>query len=160
MPEVKIDARAAAAQSLFVVDLPMGTPVLTLEGVMPVEHLLPDDRIITRAGSVALMSITSEEVSAPDLLRVSARALGHDRPEEDMLLSADQPILIRDWRARALFGAAQATVPVRRLIDGQYIRPEKVAAIRMIRLTVPRASVLYAGSLEIVTRTVPAPQTA
>ncbi len=157
MPDLSSETKT---ETLFVIDLPLGTPVLTLEGEMPVEHLLPEDRIITRAGSVLLSEITSEEVASPALLRVSARALGHDRPDEDMLLPADQPILIRDWRARALFGSMQATVPLKRLVDGQYVRPEPVERIRMIRLTLPRASVIYAGSLEVATLAIPVPQTA
>lgn len=157
MPDLSSETKT---ETLFVIDLPLGTPVLTLEGEMPVEHLLPEDRIITRAGSVLLSEITSEEVAAPEILRVSARALGHDRPDEDMLLPADQPILIRDWRARALFGSMQATVPLKRLVDGQYIRREPVERIRMIRLTLPRASVIYAGTLEVATLAIPVPQTA
>ena len=159
MQQASPETRTATA-TVFVIDLPMGTPVLTLEGEMPVEHLLPEDRIITRAGSVLLSDISSEDIAAPEMLRVSARALGHDRPDEDMLLPAGQPVLIRDWRARALFGAMQATVPLRRLIDGQYIRPEPVERIRMIRLTLPRASVIYAGTLEVATLAIPVPQTA
>ena len=157
MPDLSSETKT---ETLFVIDLPLGTPVLTLEGEMPVEHLLPDDRIITRAGSVLLSEITSDDVAAPDILRVSARALGHDRPDEDMLLPAGQPILIRDWRARALFGSMQATVPLKRLVDGQYIRREPVERIRMIRLTLPRASVIYAGTLEVATLAIPVPQTA
>lgn len=157
MPDLSSETKT---ETLFVIDLPLGTPVLTLEGDMPVEHLLPEDRIITRAGSVLLSEITSDDVAAPDMLRVSARALGHDRPDEDMLLPAGQPILIRDWRARALFGSMQATVPLKRLVDGQYIRPEPVERIRMIRLTLPRASVIYAGTLEVATLAIPVPQTA
>lgn len=156
MPDLSSETKT---ETLFVIDLPLGTPVLTLEGEMPVEHLLPEDRIITRAGSVLLSEITSDDVAAPDILRVSARALGHDRPDEDMLLPAGQPILIRDWRARALFGSMQATVPLKRLVDGQYIRPEPVERIRMIRLTLPRASVIYAGTLEVATLAIPVPQT-
>lgn len=157
MPDLSSETKT---ETLFVIDLPLGTPVLTLEGEMPVEHLLPEDRIITRAGSVLLSEISSVDVATPDILRVSARALGHDRPDEDMLLPADQPILIRDWRARALFGSMQATVPLKRLVDGQYIRPEPVERIRMIRLTLPRASVIYAGTLEVATLAIPVPQTA
>ncbi len=157
MPDLSSETKT---ETLFVIDLPLGTPVLTLEGEMPVEHLLPEDRIITRAGSVLLSEITSDDVAAPEILRVSARALGHDRPDEDMLLPAGQPILIRDWRARALFGSMQATVPLKRLVDGQYIRREPVERIRMIRLTLPRASVIYAGALEVATLAIPVPQTA
>ena len=37
------------------------------------------------------------------------RRLGHDRPEQDLILfRASDAILIRDWRAEALFGTAEA----------------------------------------------------
>ena len=31
-------------------------------------------------------------------------SLGVGKPADDVLVAADQPILIRDWRAKALFG--------------------------------------------------------
>lgn len=137
--------------SLFAIDLAAGTPVLTLEGIMPVDQIVPGNRIVTRAGSVPVSDVTSTLVETPEMVRVSPSALCDPRPDDDMLLPADQPVLVRDWRARAMFGASQAMVPVRRLIDGQYIRPEPVAPIRMWRLCMPRAVVIYAGSLEVAT---------
>lgn len=143
---------AASPETLhdLAVALPAGTPILTLQGALPVEHLLPQDRLVTRAGALALRSVTARLDPAPDLVRVSARALGHDRPDDDLLLPAAQPVLVRDWRARALFGSDHATVPLVRLIDGTHIRREPARPVRMIRLGMPRAAVLYAGGLELV----------
>lgn len=141
----------AAAEVLadFCIELAVGTPVLTLQGELPVEHLLPGDRLITRAGAMPVTAVSSRLATDEALLRVSARALGHDRPAEDVLLAEGQPVLIRDWRSKALFGASEAVVPLSRLIDGSHIRREAQSPVRMIRLDLPRAAVIYAGGLEL-----------
>ncbi len=141
------------------IDLVAGTAVMTLNGILPVEHLLPEDRIITRTGAMRISAVTSRLARNPDLLRVSARALGHDRPEDDVLLPANQPIHLRDWRAKALFGTDQAIVAARRLADGMHIRPERPAQIRIIHIDLPRAAVIYAGGLELAAQPVTAKAT-
>ncbi len=45
-----------------------------------------------------------------EMVRISASALGHDRPEADLFVAPDQQILIRDWRAKALYGRDVAMV--------------------------------------------------
>jgi hypothetical protein len=143
-----IASHAAAGHEIA---LPAGTPVLTLQGILPVEHVLPQDRVVTRSGALPVTAVATAMDRDTPLVRVSARALGHDRPEADVLLPAAQTILLRDWRAKAMFGADQATVALARLIDGTHIRREPAAEVRMIRLTLPRPAVLYAGGVEIVT---------
>jgi hypothetical protein len=137
------------APDAFDVILTAGTVVLTLDGALPVEHLAPGDRIVTRAGAQRLSGIAVAGTAEVPLVRISARALGHDRPSEDVILPASQPVLLRDWRARALFGQDQAVVPAGRLIDGSYIRAETGVALRLYRLTFERPAVLYAGDLEL-----------
>jgi hypothetical protein len=144
-----VQPATADATDVFCIDLALGTSVMTLQGEMPVEHVLPDDRLVTRSGAMPVLAVSSRS-SDTNLLRISARALGHDRPAEDVFVDEDQQILIRDWRARALFGQPEASVPAARLIDGTHIRREPGASIRMIRITLPRAAVLYAGGLELV----------
>lgn len=145
------DDRPATQQTsdLFCIDLALGTPVMTLQGEMPVEHVLPGDRLVTRSGAMPVLAVSSRP-SATELLRISARALGHDRPAEDVLVDEAQLVLIRDWRAKALFGQPEATVPAARLIDGVHIRREPGAHTRMVRLSLPRAAAIYAGGLELV----------
>lgn len=143
-----IEAQTVAPYAL---DLPRGTPVMTMQGVMPIEHLLPGDRVITRAGAVPLVAVAALPPAPVAIVRVSARALGHDRPAEDICLPADQPILIRDWRAKALFGQLEAVVPLSRLIDGAYVQAAPVATLPLIRLGLPRATVVQAAGLELAT---------
>lgn len=135
----------------FGIDLVAGTPVMTLQGILPVEHLLPDDRIVTRSGAMRIGAISTRVARKPDLLRISAHALDNNQPEEDVLLTADQSVHLRDWRAKALFGTDQATVPAYRLADGTHIRRERPASARIIRIGLPREALIYAGGMELAT---------
>lgn len=137
------------------VGLPVGVQVLTLQGAMPVEFLSPGDKVITRSGARSLRAIDVAVIPEAEVVHVSAGALGHDRPGQPLCLPAAQPVLVRDWRAKALFGAATATVPAARLIDGEFLRPGKVPGLRVVRLCFDATETVYADGVEVVC----APQT-
>ena len=127
----------------------MGTPVMTVDGEIPVEYLNVGDRIITRAGVCKLASVSVRVDRGTQMVRIGAGTLGHDRPCAETLVPADQMILIRDWRAKALYGAAQVLVAAARLADGAQIRIETVAEARVFTLGFDADVVLFAGGLEI-----------
>ncbi|MDP4032156.1 MAG: Hint domain-containing protein [Pseudorhodobacter sp.] len=129
--------------------LSAGTLVLTLDGALPVENLMPGDRVITRDGARTLRGVHVKLQHDTAMIRVSASTLGAEQPEDDMLIPPDQQILIRDWRAKALKGTHQALVHANRLIDGEYIRAETVSVQRLFRLDFDAAAVIYAGGLEL-----------
>ena len=129
--------------------LACGTTVLTLDGILPVEFLSPGDRIITRDGALRLASIEVTVVQNARVIRISEGTLGIDRPEGDMIVSPDQPIMIRDWRAKAMFGTQAAMVPAARLVDGAYIRAEILPQVRFYTLRFANNAVIYAGGLEL-----------
>jgi hypothetical protein len=83
------------------------------------------------------------------MVRISASALGHDRPEADMFVAPSQQVLVRDWRAKALYSKDVAMVEAQRLADGDYIRKETVAEVRLFTLVFEREEVVYAGGLEL-----------
>ena len=125
-----------------------GSSVMTLTGARPVEGLRPGDRIITRAGALVLREIEVRCERQARLVRISASALGNERPDEDIVVAADQPILVRDWRAAALAGTAVAMIPAARLADGIYIRAEARRDTRVFRLIFDQPAVIYAQGLE------------
>jgi hypothetical protein len=127
----------------------LGTEVMTLEGALPVEYLNPGDRVLTRSGARRLRSMAMTRIQNARVVRISEDTLGVDHPPEPVLVTRDQPILIRDWRARALYGAAQALIPARRLVDGEFIRHEVVDDLRLYTLHFDAAEVIYAGGLEL-----------
>ncbi len=126
-----------------------GTAILTLHGALPVEHLCVGDRVVTRNGARSLVHIAVTRGRNTPLVRVSCGSLGVGRPAGDVLLAPDQPILIRDWRAKAMFGHPQALVPAARLIDGSYVRFEQVAGLTLFSLHFDQPAVIFAGGLEL-----------
>lgn len=134
-----------------------GTRVLTLDGEMPVEFLTPGDRVITRDSGIAVLRDIRVRKVAVAAVAIAAGSLGHTRPDEDMILPAAQKVLVRDWRAEALFGAKQAMVPVARLADGQFVREIGERELTLCELVFDSAHVVYAGGMEL---DAPVPETA
>lgn len=126
-----------------------GTMVRTLDGVLPVEYLTPGDRIVTRSGARRLTSVSVQARKVVDLVRIRASTIGHDRPEQDLLVSTGQPILIRDWRAKAIFGVPVAAIPASRLADGEFVCLETHAQVRLFTLRFDEDEVIYAEGLEL-----------
>lgn len=126
-----------------------GTAILTLDGELPVEYLQPGDRILTRAGARRLTQIEVTVVQNARVVHIAHDTLGVDRPATDITVSAAQQLLIRDWRAKAMFGTATAMIPAARLADGEYIRTETVAEARFFTLSFADDAVIYAGGLEL-----------
>ncbi len=140
----KLDATVTALHAMAV-----GTPVLTLDGELPVEFLQPGDRILTRGGARRVKEVAVTVVHHARVVKISHDTLGVDRPTVEVTVSAAQAILIRDWRAKAMFGTAQAMIPAGRLVDGEYIRAETVAEMRFFTLSFDEDAVIYAGGLEL-----------
>ena len=140
---------AAKAQIGLGHGLALATPVLSLDGLMPVEYLTVGERIITRLGALRLRAIETQVVQNARVVRIAQGVLGVDRPEADMMVTPDQPILIRDWRAKALTGQAVALIPAQRLVDGSYICAEVLAEVRLFTLRFDEDAVIYAGGLEL-----------
>lgn len=124
------------------------TPVMTLRGPVPVQHLAPGDRLVTRSGARVLRAVTCRQAMVA-LVRCPAGALGHDRPEDAVLLAPGQGVLIRDWRAMALFGRPQAVVPAARLADGVTVHCLPATPLRLFRLHLDGPQVVQAGGLEL-----------
>lgn len=125
-----------------------GTPVLTAGGEMAVEHLAPGDAVITRAGLRRLVAVEVAEGALRPVVRIAPRSFGGGRPEAEVTMAPGQKALIRDWRARALWGKAQLAVPALRLADGEMVR-RGMARGRLLRLRFAEEAVIYAGGVEL-----------
>jgi len=99
-----------------------GTILLTQDGEMPVEFISQGDKVVTRdAGFATVVGVTRVRVTT-HAISFAAGSLGDTRPDQDLVLPAGQPVLIRDWRAQAMFGTPQALVRADALLDGEFIR--------------------------------------
>ena len=137
-----------------------GTQVRTLDGLLPVEFLAPGDSIVTRAGARQLVAVSVRRRIGINLVRIRATTLGHDRPEHDLLLAPDQPVMIRDWRAQALYGVDVAAIPATRLADGEFILSERFTEALLFTLRFAEEEVVYAEGLEILCPAVLVPSAA
>lgn len=148
-PTPRPTARAGAKTNACEAGLAPGTTVLTMDGAIPVEFLNPGDRIITRRGVRKLKAVMRHTLpeGTPRVV-VSADALG-GKPATDITLMPGQRVLIRDWRAQALWGKDIAAPQAARLVDGHYIRTETTGAQIMLSLYLGAPEIIYADGLEL-----------
>jgi len=127
----------------------VGTVLLTQDGEMPVEFLSPGDRIITRDSGFAQLEAIRCRRTLTHAICFAAGSLGDMRPDQDLVLPAAQMVLIRDWRAQAMFGVDQALVRADGLVDGEFIRDTGPQKMRLYQLQFANPHVIYAGGLEL-----------
>ncbi len=142
-------ARSNQTEALGIQGMLAGTSVLTLDGSLPVEFLEPGDRVLTRMGSRRISRVEVTVVRHARVVQIAHDTLGAGRPDQDVTISAAQGVLVRDWRAKALFGAAQAVVPASRLADGTYAKNAILSEARLFALIFDEPAVIYAGGLEL-----------
>ena len=142
-------AYRSESEALGIQGMLAGTMVLTLDGALPVDYLEPGDRVVTRMGARRITRLEVTVVRHARVVQITHNTLGTGRPDQDMIVSAAQGILIRDWRAKALFGATEVVVPAGRLVDGLYARSAILAEARLYALGFEDATVIYAGGLEL-----------
>ena len=128
-----------------------GTTVLTLEGETPVEFISIGDKLITRDSGIAKVTHIQRSSRDVQAIAFAAGSLGHTRPERDAMLAGDQMVLIRDWRARALFNSERALVAARALVDGEFIRDLGQQPHTLYQLFCDSPHILYAEGLELGT---------
>ncbi len=127
-----------------------GTIVLTMKGEVPVEHLQAGDRVITRNSGMAVVKAIAKTDCKTDLVTIKAGSLGTTRPDKDMTLAAATQVLIRDWRAEAIFGKDQALVPAARLIDGEFVsKSSSETQTVLYNLQFDAEQIIYADGMEI-----------
>lgn len=143
-------ASRGGASVLAGAGLPMGTVIYTLAGALPVEALYPGDRVITRdAGAQTLLDIRRHPVAAETrMVKVTGDALG-SKPTQDTILPGSQRVLIRDWRAQALYGTPTARVPLSRLVDGEFLSWTDERPEALLTLHFAHPHIIYANGLEL-----------
>lgn len=142
--------RAALRVRATDVGLAPDTTVLTADGAIPAAYLNAGDRVITRRGMRTLRAVVRRKLDASAArVLVRADALG-GKPERDVLLMPKQRVLVRDWRAKALWGRDVAAPEVTRLVDGRFVtRVHPAEATQVLALYFGAPEVIYADGLEL-----------
>jgi hypothetical protein len=122
---------------------------LTVDGEVPVEHLSPGQLIATRNGGMTRLEEIRATTQATRAIRFAAGCFGAAGPGVDIVLPAEQPVLIRDWRARALFGQSQAMTIAAHLLDGAAIADIGPRRLVLFRLIFDRPRVIRASGMEL-----------
>jgi len=136
-----------------------GTRILTPGGAVAIETLEAGDRIITRDHGVQMIRwIGATTISAgymaarPNLRPVLIRkgALGKDVPEQDMRVSRQHRILVRDWRAEVMFGVEGGIlVPAFSLCNDKDVLQERPTGdVTYIHMAFDDHEVVYADGVE------------
>lgn len=125
------------------------TWVLTRRGEVRAADLTAGDHLITRSGGFSEVLGTSWAIQRARAVIIKAGSLGHTRPGCDLILPSCQRILVRDWRARALFGRSESLAEVSRLVDGEFIRNLGEQDLGLVFLRLANSEVIYAGGLEL-----------
>ncbi|NEY88795.1 Hint domain-containing protein [Tabrizicola oligotrophica] len=149
-------AAETSAQEIFAgTGLVQGTPVLTLDGELPVEFLMPGDRVITRNGMRKVLQVEVTRVENARVVAISPDSLGVGRPDAVIFVAPAQAVLIRDWRAKALYGRTEAQVAAASLCDGEFIRADILPEARFVALRFAGPEVIFAGGTELACAAVP-----
>jgi Hint domain len=143
--EDSAQTRSLSRHSGFVI----GSKILTLDGELPVEFLSVGDRVITRdTGLAVLREIHVFEVECA-MVWIMGGSLGHNKPDEDTKIAAEQKLLLRDWRSVALTGQKQALVAAEDLVDGEFVRTAGIQNTKLFQLVFDATHVIYADGLEL-----------
>ena len=126
-----------------------GMTVLTLAGEIAAQDLRPGARVITRDTGVATLRAVSFARVTAGVIRFKAGSLGHTRPDRDTLTLPGTLIHLRDWRARAMRKAPQASIAALDLVDDEFVALEGDVTQTVVTLYFDRPHVIYADGLEI-----------
>ncbi|MEP4038492.1 Hint domain-containing protein [Pseudophaeobacter sp.] len=135
-------------QASFVALLP-GTLLHTRRGDCRVETLRPGDDIISRDQGLVTCTAIQQRTCSTNTIWFAPGSLGDSRPECDVILPADQQILLRDWRAKAIYGKPQALARAATLVDEEFICDLGPREITLTVLHFGRPHIIYAGGLEV-----------
>lgn len=137
-----------------------GTMIQTEIGPVPVEDLLPGQKIMTRdngpqpllwIGSMTLVPHPSDpRVEPAKLIRVIENSVGLGKPSRDLVFGPYARILRRNAACISLFGTESAFAPVSAFADGvSIIEVTPVSPVRVFHLMLHGQHVITASGMEV-----------
>lgn len=135
-----------------------GTMIRTPDGVARIEDLAEGDRILTRDDGpqpvvwTGRRRLTGARLHAmPDLrpIRFRTGALGHGRPDADLLVSPRHRMLVTGDATRALFNAPEVLVAARDLLNGASVSLDHgLREVTYVHVLLERHQIVWANGLE------------
>jgi hypothetical protein len=135
-----------------------GTWISTPDGTRRVEELREGEYVQTRdSGPQEIVWIGARRMTGarmfamPHLrpIRISAGALGIDRPDQSLLVSPEHRMLVRGDAARALFNTPEVLVPASALVNGGSVRVDSaVREVTYVHVLLSSHQILWANGVE------------
>ncbi len=136
--------------SLHLGGLAEGTQILTAKGLVAVDDIQAGDRLVTRErGMQRVAFVTQRLLPSGEVLRIKPHALGGSAKDAPLIVAPSQRVLLRDWRAKAMFGRSIALVQARKLADGELIARRPARNLRLYSIHFDAELVIYAGGIEV-----------
>ena len=153
-----MQANHMSAGSGGVICFTPGTRIETPKGSRLVEDLREGDKVQTKDnGAQEILWIGSRRMTGARLfampklrpIRIRARALGVQRPDEELLVSPGHRMLVHGEVARALFNTPEVLVSAQDLVDGDLVRFDtQLREVTYIHLLLSSHQVLWANGVE------------
>lgn len=125
-----------------------GTMILTPEGERPVESLMAGDLLQADGGmTCALRGMSVHRLRHARVVSVAPGAISLDWAREDLIVGADQCLMLANWRTRDLPGG-KALVPARKLTSELGISLIETDSICLYQLHCDSPRVIRAGGIE------------
>jgi len=138
-----------------------GSVIVTEEGPVAVEDLVPGMRALTADGRVetitwigSMMLYPGTNAARPDehvtMTRITVDAFGQGRPMPDLVLGPRARLCLRDPRLRQQTGLEVAYVPARTFVDGvSVIEVTPVTPVAVYHVVLERQGSLRVAGLEV-----------
>lgn len=126
-----------------------GTRVLCADGPIPAEFIEIGDRVITRDAGIARVTNISRRTLRTNFIRFKPYALDETGPTSDLVLTQDQTVLVRNWRAREAFGIDCALVEAALLVDNLFIEMTEPREEVLFQISFASPHILYLEGIEV-----------
>ncbi|WP_055192651.1 Hint domain-containing protein [Aliiroseovarius crassostreae] len=110
--------------------------VLTLSGEKPITEIKAGERLVAAdVGVVRLRAISRKTMHLQDMIRINPTAMFGMSGKDAFHVAPNQPILLRGWMAKAMFGKEQTLVAAHCLVDGElFSRPTGAGTVTLFQL--------------------------
>ncbi|QDC09751.1 hypothetical protein FHY55_11050 [Oceanicola sp. D3] len=123
--------------------------ILTARGERRLGELEPGDRLVSRSSGMVRLAGLSRFTCDVIPIALAPHALGNGKPSDLVHVTPAQKLLLRDWRAKLLYGSSAALAPAAALVDNGYItRTPRLKGMEMVTLLFDAPEILYIGMLE------------